>query len=134
MGAQYSGTLSRQMTVAAVIWVIVLVALAVLAGLAVLISRQCMESRQPGKRGFGAGGEMLMKGNATFGQRGRRPPRPETWIFRRKLLKFRHLKQLDAPNLRPGDIDFWAEKKGVESRSQALRLLVNMAVGAKKPR
>ncbi len=117
---------------AAVIWVIVLVALAVLAGLAVLISRQRTASRQPGKRGFGAGGEMLMKGNATFGQRGRRPPRPETWIFRRKLLKFRHLKQLDSPSIRPGDIDFWAEKKGIPSRSEALRLLVGKALSTNK--
>jgi hypothetical protein len=115
----------------AVIWVIV-VALVAIAGLAV---RHFWHGANPGGRrqrhGF-SGGTMLVPGRSPFGHRDWGLPRAQPGAYRTKLPKFRNLKQLSRPSLRPGDVDAWAARKGIPARSDALRLLVGMALSADK--
>lgn len=76
---------------------------------------------------------MLMR-RAKFGHRGSKLKPPQRGAYRPKLLEFRKLKQLEQPSVRAGDIDFWAAKKGIESRSEALRLLVGLAMNTNRRR
>lgn len=112
----------------------VVIAVAVICGLAVRFSRAGAKSspRLQRKRLF-SGGEMLMR-KAKFGHRGSKVQPPQRGACRPKLLQFRKLKQLEQPSVRAGDIDFWAAKKGIESRSEALRLLVGMAMNPNRRR
>lgn len=106
------------------------VAVAVIAGLAVQLFRTGAESRPRFKRRrLFSGDEMLMR-KAKFGHKGVKvqPPQRAAYRPKPKLLQFRKLKQLEQPSVRGGDIDFWAAKKGIDSRSEALRLLVGMAM------
>ena len=103
------------------------VAVAVIAGLAVHIFRLDAKSPPLVERKRFSGREMLMR-KAKFGHRGSKARTPQPGAYRPKLLKFRKLKQLEQPSVRVGDIDFWAARNGLESRSEALRLLVGMAM------
>ena len=106
----------------------------VTAGLIVRYLRRAAKAKANARRdrhGF-SGGTMLVPGSATFGHRDWGVPHPEPRRYSQKLPKFRDLKQLSRPSLRPGDVDAWGAKRGVQSRSDALRLLVGMALTANK--
>ena len=123
------------MDTVAVVCAGVVVAVAVIGGLAVRHFRADAESRPrlERKRPF-SGGEMLMR-KAKFGHKGVKGQPPQrAYRPKPKLLQFRKLKQLEQPTVRAGDIDFWAAKKGVGSRSEALRLLVGMAINTNRLR